>query len=293
MSPYPPSDVRYVAEPVEQIAAVKAATLDDVRQFHADFYGAGAAELALVGNFEPAEVKTQMIALLGGWKAAKPYARIASVHQARPAIDDRIDVADKENAVLVAGVSFPIRDDDPDYPALILGNFMTGGGFLNSRLATRIRQKEGLSYGTRSRLSASAWDQLGWFTGQAIYAPQNAEKLEAAFREEIEKMVKDGFTAEEVADAKSGWLQGRQVSRSQERELLGTVADRAFEGRTFAWDADLEAKIGALTPEQIHAAMRRAIDPAKLSVVQAGSFAKGGTQAGGPGTGPGGAGSAK
>ena len=52
-----------------------------------------------------------------------------------------------------------------DYPALELGNYMPGGGFLNSRLSTRIRQKEGLSYGVGSQLSVSSLDQAGAFTG--------------------------------------------------------------------------------------------------------------------------------
>ena len=57
-----------------------------------------------------------------------------------------------------------VRDDDPDYPALVLGNYMLGGGFLNSRLATRIRQKDGLSYGVGSQLQASSLDKSGRFT---------------------------------------------------------------------------------------------------------------------------------
>ena len=91
-----------------------------------------------------------------------------------------------------------MRDDDPDYPALVLGNYMLGGGFLNSRLAVRIRQKEGLSYGIGSQFAASPLDKSGSFVAFAIYAPQNVAKLEKAFREEIDRVLKDGFTAQEV-----------------------------------------------------------------------------------------------
>jgi zinc protease len=92
-----------------------------------------------------------------------------------------------------------MKDDNPDYPALALGHYMLGGGFLNSRLAARIRQKEGLSYGVGSGITVSAIDHYGRFTATAIYAPQNVDKLEAAFKEEIARMLKDGFTTEEVA----------------------------------------------------------------------------------------------
>ena len=179
---------------------------------------------------------------------------------------------DKANAFFVAGLNLPIRDDNPDYPALVMGNYILGGGFLNSRLAVRIRQKEGLS-GVGSQFQASSIDQNGAFFAFAIYAPQNATKLEAAFKEEIARMLKDGFTAEELKDAKS-LMQSRQLSRAQDNELVDRLRNYLFLDRTVAWDADLEKKVEALTPEQIVAAMRKYIDPAKISIVKAGDFAK-------------------
>ena len=151
---------------------------------------------------------------------------------------------------------------------------MIGGGFLNSRLATRIRQKEGLSYGVGGGFSANPLDRYATFSAQMIYAPQNVDKLEAAFKEEIARMLKDGFTAEEVEAAKSGYLQSRQVSRAQDNELLNRSNTYLFVGRTWQWDADFEAKIKALTPDQINAAMRKYVDPAKLVIYKAGDFAK-------------------
>jgi zinc protease len=100
------------------------------------------------------------------------------------------------------------------------------------------------------------------------------DKLEAAFKEEIDRMLKGGFTAEEVAAAKTGYLQSRQVSRAQDNELAGRLNTFLFIDRTLHWDAELERKINALTPEQINAAMRRHITPAKLSIVKAGDFKK-------------------
>jgi zinc protease len=151
---------------------------------------------------------------------------------------------------------------------------MLGGGFLNSRLAARIRQKEGISYGIGSQLSASAFDKAGSFTTFAIYAPQNVTRLEAAFKEEIARVLKDGFTAEEVAAAKSGYLQSRQVSRAQDAGLSRQLVSYLFLNRTLSWDADFEKRIAALTPDQIVAAMRRHIDPSKITIIKAGDFAK-------------------
>jgi zinc protease len=61
-----------------------------------------------------------------------------------------------------------------------------------------------------------------------------------------------------------------------------------FIGRTLGFGADLDAKIKALTPEQIIAAMRRHIDPTKITIVKAGDFAKNSSQQSGAGPGAGG-----
>lgn len=64
--------------------------------------------------------------------------------------NEMINTPDKANAMFFAGMNIKMKNDHPDYPALLLGNYMLGGGFLNSRLAVRIRQKEGISYGVGS-----------------------------------------------------------------------------------------------------------------------------------------------
>src|SRR5262249_60720560 len=109
----------------------------------------------------------------------------------------------------LAGMNRNLRDDDPDYPALVLGNYMLGGGVLNSRLAVRIRQKDGLSYGVGSSFGAGALDNSGSFLANAPYAPQNAGQLEAAFKEELGRARKDGFTGGGVGKAETGWLKSR------------------------------------------------------------------------------------
>jgi len=270
---YPKGDPRYVATLDELAASYAAATLEGVRRFYADFYGASNAELSVVGDFDAAQITQLVTARLGDWRSAQPYARVPQPYQARPDTTVVIETPDKANAMFVAGMNLHIRDDDPEYPALILGNYMLGGGFLNSRLAARIRQKEGLSYGVGSMLNAGAMDSSGTFAAYAIYAPQNVRKLATAFREEIDRALRDGFTATEVEQAKAGWLQSREVGRAQDQQLAGTLMSYLFYHRTLAYDADLERKVQALTVDQINAAIRRYLDPAKFVIVEAGDFA--------------------
>ncbi|HVG28569.1 MAG TPA: pitrilysin family protein [Pyrinomonadaceae bacterium] len=274
LSPYPKGDVRYVTTTEEDIANTQAATLEEAKQFYKDFYGASDAQLTVIGDFDDKEIAGLAQQLFGDWKSPRPFARVPSVFKDVAPVNQSFPTPDKANALFLAGFNLSLRNDSPDYPALVLGNYMLGGGFLNSRIETRLRQKEGFSYGSGSNLTASALDQYGRFTAFAIYAPQNVDKLEAAFKEEIARMLKDGFTPEEVAAAKSGWLQSQQVSRAQDNELAGRLNNYLFIGRTLEWDAQLEEKVRALTPEQINAAMRKYIDPSKITIVKAGDFKK-------------------
>ncbi len=170
-----------------------------------------------------------------------------------------------------------MRDDDADYPALYVADYILGGGSgFDSRLAARIRQKEGLSYGVGSELGVGSLDRDGSWSAYAIAAPQNVAKVESAFREEIARAVKDGFTQKELAAAKSGILQIRAQNRAQDRALAGAWAANLYLGRTFTFSKQFEDKVTALTLEDVNAALRKHLDPAKISVVTAGDFRKAG-----------------
>ena len=293
MNPWPQGDVRYIDTPDESVAGLKKTTLDDAKAFYKDFYGASNGELAVVGDFDEKAVTSLAKDLLGNWKSPKGYTRVPAVYKDIAATNESVETPDKTSAFWTSGMRMALRDDDADFPALILGNYILGGGFLNSRLATRIRQKDGLSYGVGSGFSANPFEKDAYFGTYAIYAPQNVEKLERAFNEEIKRAIDGGFTAEEVKDAKAGWLQSRDVSRSNDGELVRSEATHLYYGRTYKWDADFEKKVADLTVEQINAAFKRHIDLAKMSVVKAGDFAgakkAGATESTGAGSGGGGA----
>ena len=277
MSPYPKGDVRYTPTLEESAGDYKAASLDQVKSFYGDFYGASHGEAAVVGDFDEKQIAALLADLFGDWKSAKPFERVPRPYQTVEPINRALEAPDKANAFFLAGENLPLQDNDPDYPALVLGNYMLGGGFLNSRLTTRIRQKEGLSYGVGSRIQASPLEKNGSFLAFAIYAPQNEARLETAFKEEVDRALKDGFAEQETREAKSGYLQSRQVARAQDGPLARTLAQDLYLDRTLTWDAEMEKKIAALTPAQIVEAMRRHLDPAKITIVKAGDFAKSGS----------------
>jgi zinc protease len=278
INPYPKTDPRYITSFDEDVQNIKALTLDEVKNFYKTFYGASNATMALVGDFDNKEIQALVTDLFGNWKSAAPYSRLINKAVVVESVNQSFETPDKANAFFIAAYNFEMRDDNPDYAALVIGNYMLGGGFLNSRLATRIRQKEGLSYGVGSQLNVGPLDPFSSFLAYAIYAPENVDKLEVAFKEELQKATTEGFTAEEIAAAKSGWIQSRSVTRSQDASLAGGLNSYLFLKRDYLWDKNLEEKVMALTPEQINAAVKKYITPAKISIMKAGDFAKGKTK---------------
>ncbi|MGH9858309.1 MAG: M16 family metallopeptidase, partial [Acidobacteriota bacterium] len=271
LSPYPKEDPRYTESPDETIAALKATTLEDVQKFYKDFYGASNAQIALVGDFDDTEVSALLKELFGDWKSPDLYERLREEYQRIAPINESLPTPDKTNAVFVAGMNLNIREDDPDYPALYFANYMLGGA-MNSRLALRIREKEGLSYGVGSWISAHPLDRSGSFEAYAIFAPQNAAKVESTFREELDKAIKNGFTKDELNIAKAGLIQARQVSRAQDRELVRKLSLYLFLDRKMTWDQQFEEKLQALTPELVTQTFRKYIHPDEITIVKAGDF---------------------
>lgn len=270
---YPSDDVRYVPTIDEEIERVKATTRDQVKTLYDEYLGAGHGELAVVGDFEPSEIAPIMARALDSWKAEKPYARIDRSYQPDlKAERQTIEVPDKANATYIAGLIMPIRDDNPDYPALVVGNSILGGGGLSSRLADRLRIKGGLSYGAGSYFSASDLDKRASLLIMAICNPANMPKVEAGATEEVARLVGDGVLPDELERAKAGYLQQQQVSRANDAMLAAMLAKQLHVGRTMKFVADLEEQVGKLTPDAVGQALRKYIDPARLSSVAAGDL---------------------
>jgi zinc protease len=272
---YPKGDVRYASSLEEQIEEIKSASLDDVKRYHKTFYGADRAQIAIVGDFDEAEVVSAITESFGGWHSGTPYTRVTREQKDIEPLNRSIETPDKENAALIARLNIDINEDDADYPALFVVNYILGGGAgFDSRLLERIRVKDGLSYIVNSSLNAGRFDRAGSWMAQAIAAPQNIARVESDFRDELARMLKDGVRPEELAKAKSGIAQESAQARAQDRGLVGKLRFDIDSGRSLAWDKQFEAHVEALTPEAVLAVARKYIDPTKITIVKAGDFAK-------------------
>jgi zinc protease len=271
---YPRGDVRYAGTLDEGLEDFKRMSVDDVKAFHRDFFGASPAEMAIVGDFDAKEIAPLVNELFGNWRAPQPFSPLRYQHVEVAPTVQVINTPDKENGFYTARLNVDLNIDDPDYPALMLANYIFGDGGLKSRLMDRIRQKDGLSYGGGSGISPGLLDRAGNFSISAIAAPQNLAKLDAAVRAELARAVKEGFTAEELSGARSGLLQQRLQARTNDASLASGWTSFLYRDKTFLWSLELERKLNAVTLPELNAAFRKAIDPAKLSVVMAGDQSK-------------------
>jgi zinc protease len=274
MKPYAKTDFRYAMDFDEQAAAVKAVTIEQVKQFYQDMYNGANATVAVVGDFDDQATLAVLKLMLADWKSSVVYERATDPYSASSPGSKKINTPDKTNAMMMAGINLPFKDDNDDMAAMVIGNYILGGGFLNSRLAVRIRQKEGISYGVGSQFQAGSLDNSGMFFSSAIYNPENSEKLISCLREELKRIVTEGITEQELKDASSGYLQSRKVSRSQDRELVGRLNNYLFLNRDIFWDRDLEYRITKLDVKQVNEALKRWIKPENIFIVEAGEFEK-------------------
>ncbi|MCS6976461.1 MAG: insulinase family protein [Gemmatales bacterium] len=275
LSPYPKGDVRYVPTIDEEIAELQALTYDQVRKLYDEYVGAQAVEVVLLGDFDPDKCLSIVSETLSGWKAKQPYQRIErTVADKSAASKQSLTTPDKANAVYFAALPLAMRDDDPEYPAMVMANYILGGGSLSSRLGDRVRQKEGLSYTVASIFSADPYDARGSLAIFAICNPENIGKVEKAIAEELEKLVRDGITAAELDAAKKGYLQQQNITRATEMMLASQLAGTLYAKRTFRYHDDLERKIAELTVDQVNSAIRNHVDPQKFIIVTAGDFRK-------------------
>ena len=275
LAPYAADDVRYVPTVEESLARLEAVTVEEVRKLYTEQLGGQNGECVVIGDFDPAVLREHMESALKDWKPGVECRRVVRTVPDKLKADRLVlDTPDKANAFYVAGLVFPLRDTDPDNAPLELANYVLGGGPLSSRLADRVRQKEGLSYGVQSDYGADARDKYARFFMAAICNPKNIDKVDKAMLEELERLRKDGITDAELSETKTAFLAHLKQLRASDTGLAAIIQSELHVGRGIDYYADLEKKIDALTIEEVNSAFRNHIDPKKLIIIRAGDFKK-------------------
>ena len=273
LTPYPVDDIRATLPVEDQIGQLKEVSIDDVIKLFHEQIGNQSGELVAVGDFDIESVTPLIQDVVKSLSSDVTYQRIGDspfpdVKGARK----KIVTPDKKNAFYISAHQIPVGRLHPDYPALMIGNHILGGGALSSRLADRVRQQEGLSYTVGSMYRTYAKEGHGRVMIYAISNPDNSDKVVEVINEELNKLIKDGVTAEEVSKAVESNLQSNTVSRSTDSGIAGMLGSLLAQDRDIQSTKDLEDQMKSLTPDQVNAAIRKYLKPEKLIIVTAGDF---------------------
>jgi zinc protease len=272
---YPGDHFMYTPSPKEQIEDQAIITREQLVAFHAAFLGGNNAFGTVIGDLDPARVGAIMKSTFGAWKTSTPFTRYLPTYKASVKYDERINTPDKENGALACGMNLEMNRLDPEYPALLLANEMLGsGGFLTSRIPTRLREKEGISYGAGSYMDVSVLHRAGSWGAYAFYNPKSVDRVDVAMREEIATALEKGFTAEEMKSSVGSWKNSRNTSLGNDGFIVNMVNTTMNTGISIDEFDRLEANVEKLTVEEVNAAARKYIRPDRMVFIFAGDFNK-------------------
>lgn len=265
------TDPRYSLSPADQIAALKAITVADLRAFHKDLLGASHGEVVAIGDVDVAAVTAKLESTLGTWASKKPYERLGDKFFGMPGGAKTVSIKDKEMATLAFKSSVQLKQDDPDYaPWLLLGQIL--GADTGSRIWMRVREKEGLSYGASAWTSAGSLDPVGSLMGYAIVAPKNADKALASMMDEVRTAATGKVTPAELARAKTLYVKQLETGLSDDGTVADMIEDNLFTGRSFAWQKELLGRVNAATEADLVRVAQKYLKPDAVVTVKAGTF---------------------
>ncbi|WP_299395254.1 pitrilysin family protein [uncultured Gelidibacter sp.] len=244
----------------EEIEAIKAVDVASLKAYHKDFYGVNnSTSLIAIGNMDEEAVKSYFDKTYADFKSDKPYTEISDKFQNSKPANEKILTPDKKNAFTLGILSFEGSQYDKDYAALQIAGEIFGGGFLNSRIAGRLRQQDGVSYGAGGNVGVDSNkdDKNSSMYIYAIYAPENASKVQQGFKEEIARYIAEGITEEELKNAVNGWVQEQNVSRAKDNELARIINSNLYNKRDMMFQKNVENEVKKLTVEDVNKVIKK------------------------------------
>lgn len=155
----------------------------------------------------------------------------------------------------------------PDYEALELAGVVLGAGAgLTGRVPQRIREQEGLAYSTRGNTVAGCGLDPGRLLVYVGTSAATVEQAERGVREEIERLVEDGVTDEEMEEARSYLLGREPFERETARQWAELLTEAVLYGIPLDEPGWREQRLAELTRERVDEALRRHIHPDRLKV---------------------------
>jgi zinc protease len=247
------------------VDSVRALTRDDVVEAHRAALARDRMHIAVVGDVTAAELGLMLDTLLGGL----PDVGRQTPGRAQWGLDGGVTVVDFPSPQSVVLFGQPgIARDDPDFFAAFILNEILGGGGFEARLMDELREKRGLTYGVTTYLAPMRYGAQ--MLGQVSTANATVAESIGLIRDEWARMAADGVTAEELAATKT-YLTGAYPLRFDGNgQIADILVGMQVEGLPIDYAATRNAKIEAVTLEDVKRVAARMLQPERLHFVVVG-----------------------
>lgn len=256
----------YSAAAYTSVQSLQAVSLDDVKTFHRNQYAKEGAVVALVGDLNRQQADRLVGNLLKGLpEKAQTAAKVPPVNEQAGRRAD-IPFASEQAQVVM---SMPlISRNDPDYYALVAGNYILGGGGFDSRLMKTLRDEHGYVYGVSSNLMPQR--EKGRFVIQFATQKSQAPKALEAAETVLRRFIAEGPTEAELQQAKDNIIGSFPLRFDTNQKLLGYLGMIGLYDLPSDWMEQYPKKIEALTVDDVKKAWQRRVKPENLNTVVVG-----------------------
>jgi len=253
----------------EMLAAVQSAKLEDVKAFHAKYYGPAHLVLVLVGDVDVPVIERETSKVFAGWSGGTDVIHPAKATTTDAPREQTVFMPDKTSVSVVIGQATGLRYRDAGYQALKTGTAILGSGF-TGRLMANVRDKEGLTYDVRSYLSHDEESDGDWRI-TATFAPALLEKGIASTKRQLTAWYNEGVTDQEVAERKTNLIGSFKVALATTDGMSTALINAVHRGLDQSWLDEYPKVIGALTTADVNAAIKQHLKPDSMYLIQAGT----------------------
>ncbi len=255
--------------PDEKIAAISAATLDQVRKFHATHYGPAYFTIVAAGDIDVTTLQGELGKSFAGWSGGTPPATTAKNKPVDTAKEQTVFLADKTSVSITLGQATGLHYGDPDYFALRTATAILGSGF-TGRLMGNVRDKEGLTYGISSSMNRDTFTDGDWSI-TATFAPALLDKGIASTRRQLNLWYNDGVTADELARRKDNLVGSFKVGLATTNGLVQNLLIAVQRGKDVSWLDQYPGVIRGLTLDQVNGSIKKHLKPDDMFLIKAGT----------------------
>lgn len=276
---YPAGHIYYSATPEEKIESLNQVALAEVKNLYHSL-GAGHGYGTILCGLKEDYIERLLKNTFDNWTSESVYEKVFPTYFETQFLTEKINTPDKENGAVLARINLKINRQHPDYAALIMADALLGsGGFLTARIPTRMREQEGISYSAGSFLNVAYDHSAANWNIYAFFNPELQDRVDSSIKDELQKVLKDGFTQEELDINKTSWSTDRKTILGNDNFLAGTLINNHIHLGIALEDFDkLEFAIQALTLDQVNQVFRKYLNPEKIVFLYAGDFEKKSTE---------------